>query len=87
MLDEVVQIIRKVVGNPTLNIGPETALIGPAQILDSFGLLELCLQLEDFASGKGFTFDWTSSISMSEKSSYFRSVETLVTELENQASK
>ena len=62
----------------------DTSLIGDAGVLDSLGLVELCLQLEDFAAELGFEFDWTSDSSMSQSKSMFRSVASLEEEFERQ---
>lgn len=65
-------------------ISSTSSLIGEDSILDSMGLVELCLRLEDRASELGFTFDWTSEDAMSRGRSFFRSVGALQVEFDRQ---
>lgn len=67
-----------------LVISSKSSLIGEDSILDSMGLVELCLRLEDRASELGFTFDWTSEDAMSRGRSFFRSVGALQEEFDSQ---
>jgi hypothetical protein len=84
---EVLAILNSVLPKNSKQALLESELIGQNQILDSFGLLEFCIRLEDYSQTKGFLFDWTSNISMSLEKSYFRTVETLIQELKRQAQK
>jgi acyl carrier protein len=67
-----------------LEISDESPLIGDNSVLDSMGLVELCLRLEDRASELGFIFDWTSEDAMSKSRSFFRSVGDLQAEFDRQ---
>jgi len=64
----------------------ESQLMGGDSPIDSFSLVEICVQLEDLASEVGFEFDWTSDNAMSQSRSIFHSVESLQTEFLRQFS-
>jgi acyl carrier protein len=66
------------------NIDENTVLIGSEGVIDSLGLVELCLRIEDAALVEGFEFDWTSDKAMSRNTSIFRTVGTLAEELKRQ---
>ena len=70
-----------------LKVNCTTALIGSQRALDSMGLVQLCLALEDKASDLGFDFDWTSNDAMSKSKGMYRSVEALAAEFFAQYSK
>ena len=59
-------------------------LMGQDGLIDSMGLVELCLVLEDYALELNFEFDWASEKAMSSTKSIFRSVETLAAEFKRQ---
>ena len=59
-------------------------LMGQGGLIDSMGLVELCLILEDYALDLNFEFDWASEKAMSSTKSIFRSVETLAAEFKRQ---
>lgn len=69
-----------------LEISPDTPLIGDGKVLDSMGLVELCLRLEDRAMELGFSFDWTSETAMSKSRSMFRTAGALQEEFNRQKS-
>ena len=71
--DEVVALVN----DKSLDVSMETQLIGDGSVLDSLGLVELCLRLEDRASELGFEFDWTSESAMSTTKGMFRTVGSL----------
>lgn len=77
MADFVISLIRTILRDDPVAITPETALVGAGRVLDSLGLVELCLALEDKAAEIGFEFDWTSDDAMSRSRSIFLSVQTL----------
>ncbi len=60
-------------------------LIGGESLLDSMGLVEVCLALEDIADEHGFEFDWTSETALSKSQSMFRTVATLSEEFVKQS--
>jgi acyl carrier protein len=68
-------------------IDENTVLIGSDGVIDSLGLVELCLRIEDAAIADGFEFDWTSDKAMSRNTGIFRTVGTLSEELKRQKSK
>jgi len=63
----------------------EMQLIGGDSLLDSMKLIELCLELENFADENGFEFDWTSEAAMSKSRSMFRTVISLAEEFSAQS--
>jgi len=86
MLELVIRELRPLLKDQTLHIDESTILIGVQGIIDSLGLVELCLRIEDAASADGFQFDWTSEKAMSRNTSIFRSVGSLSEELAKQKS-
>ena len=84
MYEIIENIIDSLRIDKTVNLNPETTLIGSNRVLDSLLLVELCLKLEDLASEHSFVFDWTSSEAMSKSSSMFRNIGSLVLEFEKQ---
>jgi acyl carrier protein len=84
MIDLVIEQVRELLKDKNQPITGETALIGDSKILDSLGLVELCLRLEDEATDLGFEFDWTSETAMSRNRSMFKTVSALADELKMQ---
>ena len=60
-----------------VEVDAESKLIGDGGVIDSMGIVELCLYLEDKAVDMGFEFDWTSDSAMSNSRSIFSTVSTL----------
>ena len=85
MENVVVQEVSALLREESAKISAETQLIGEAGVLDSLGLVELCLRLEDRAAEFGFEFDWTSDAAMSRSRGMFRSVESLQAEFLRQS--
>lgn len=84
-MDQVVlEEVRGYVEDQTVAITNDTPLIGDGRVLDSMGLVELCLRLEDKARDLGFEFDWTSEEAMSRSRGMFRSVGALQDEFSRQ---
>jgi hypothetical protein len=71
------ECVIKILNNSTIEVTPDTALVGSDSVLDSLGLVELCLMLEDIAKEAGGEFDWTSDAAMSNSRSIFRSISSL----------
>ena len=67
------------------SLSPESILIGPEKIIDSLGLVQLCVRLEDLSEEFGFNFDWTSEVAMSRSQSMFRTLQSLIDEFNFQA--
>lgn len=82
--DIVMQEVQYCIKDQTIHVTVDTALIGDSRVLDSMGLVELCLRLEDRASELGFEFDWTSEAAMSRSRGMFRSIGTLQDEFSRQ---
>ena len=82
--NEVFDAIKALIEGNSQVIADDTPLIGSGSLLDSMKLVELCLTLEDKATGLGFEFDWTSDAAMSNSRSMFRTAGSLVTEFTNQ---
>lgn len=84
MGNDVVEEIIAGLPHVKLEVLPDTPLIGDGKVLDSMGLVELCLRLEDRAMRLGFAFDWTSETAMSKSRSMFRTVGALQEEFDRQ---
>ncbi len=80
--DSVVGFLLKEVsaisGVPVSNLSESTPLIGGQTVLNSRGLVELLVALEEFSEEKlHVQFDWTSDSAMSTKRSVYRTVGSL----------
>lgn len=84
MKDYIIRELRVILKDQFMEIEESTHLIGTSGIIDSLGLVELCLRLEDVCLNEGFEFDWTSDAAMSRNTSIFRTVGSLSEELERQ---
>ena len=74
------EVLSTVLGSSKGALTLESMLMGGESPVDSFSLVEICVQLEDLAVEAGFEFDWTSDSAMSHSRSVFHSVESLQTE-------
>ena len=83
----IIQVIKKILNKSENNfeISKDMPLIGSGSPLDSMKIVELCIELEDFAEENGFDFDWTSEKAMSKSLSMFSTVESLAKELLKQS--
>ncbi len=83
----IIQVIKKILSRSenSSEINKNMPLIGSGSPLDSMKLVELCIELEDFAEEKGFDFDWTSEKAMSKSLSMFSTVDSLAKELFKQS--
>lgn len=84
MKDYVIGELRVILKDQFMEIDESTHLIGASGVIDSLGLVELCLRLEDVCLKEGFEFDWTSDTAMSRNISIFRTVGSISVELERQ---
>lgn len=87
-LDEAKLIIIKVVESALegkVAVSEDMQLIGGNALLDSHGLVEACLELEDIADEHGFEFIWNSEAAMSTSRSMFRTVTSLAEEFSSQS--
>lgn len=73
---EIFKAIKSLV-KENIEITEDTNLLGDGRVIDSLGLVELCLKLEDIAIDMGFEFDWTSATMMSKNRSTFRTAGTV----------
>lgn len=58
-------------------VGKDTPIVGDNSPIDSMGLVQVCLSLEEKAEELEFEFNWTDGSAMSKSKSIFRSVDTL----------
>ena len=86
ILNRVCSMLAEVAELDRSEVSVETALIGPDAVIDSHGLIELLIEIEDYAESElGFDFDWSSESTFSRNRSAFRRVGTLVEYLAAQA--
>jgi hypothetical protein len=72
------QEVSAISGVPVSKLSESTALIGGETVLNSRGLVELLVALEEFSEDKlHVQFDWTSDSAMSTKRSVYRTVGSL----------
>ncbi len=79
LIDVIISVIEEEV-----DIDPQSSLIGGDSLIDSMGLVQICLALEEMSHSEGFLFDWTSEKAMSSLNSIFKTPETLVKEYNRQ---
>ena len=84
--EEVIDIVISVSENNVnkKSFTSNSSLIGPDSHIDSMGLIQLCIALEDKATLMDFQFDWTSEKAMSTMTSIFRTPESLAQEFNRQ---
>ena len=78
--ERVFEEIKNVSEDKESIINKTTPLIGDEATIDSVDLVEMCLELEDFAVELGFEFDWTSEKAMSATNSIFKDAGSLSNE-------
>ena len=84
MTEQIIEIIRDVSGDEPMDVSEDSSLVGERGVLDSMGLVQVCLRLEELADDQVFSFDWTSEAAMSRSRSIFRSVKSLADEFTRQ---
>lgn len=73
-----VQEVSAISGVPASNLSELTPLLGGRTVLNSRGLVELLVALEEFSEDKlHVQFDWTSDSAMSANRSVYRTVGSL----------
>jgi acyl carrier protein len=82
--NDILRIIQSITEIEISELTEKTPLLGDSAILDSMSLVELCVNLEDYANENGFKFDWTSNSTMSNTRSMFRNIGTLLEEFSSQ---
>jgi hypothetical protein len=74
----IVQEVSAISGVPAGTLSEATPLIGGGTVLNSRGLVELLIALEEFSEEKLHVhFDWTSDSAMSTSRSVYRTVASL----------
>ncbi len=82
--EELIDVIKNVM-EEDIDINPQSSLIGGSSSIDSMGLVQICLALEERSQSEGFSFDWTSEKAMSSLNSIFKTAETLAEEYNRQS--
>ena len=85
VISVITEILEEAELDDDIQVTEEMELIGGESLLDSMGLVSVCLALEDFADEHGFEFDWTSDAAMSKSRSMFRNITALAEEFANQS--
>ena len=75
----IINIVKELVEDYTIDIDENTPLIGENSLLDSMNIVNLCIRLEDIANDQNFNFDWSGE-TMSKSKSMFRTVGSLAEE-------
>ena len=83
-IEEVLDIIKASIEDDDIEINANSNLVGGNSMMDSMGLVQTCIALEDKSQEHGFNFDWTSEKAMSTMSSVFRSPSSLAQEYNRQ---
>lgn len=83
MDDIIIKEIKEISENKNLEINKKTPLVGDTSVLDSMGLVNLCIRLEEIAEDQGFQFDWSGE-TLSKSKSMFLNIETLSKEFLSQ---
>ncbi len=81
--EEILDIIKASIDDD-IEINANSNLVGGNSMLDSMGLVQTCIALEDKSQEHGFSFDWTSEKAMSTMSSVFRTPSSLAQEYNRQ---
>ena len=83
LCEELIHVIKDLLEDD-IDINPQSSLIGGNSSIDSMGLVQICLALEERSQSEGFSFDWTSEKAMSSLNSIFKTAETLTEEYNRQ---
>ena len=81
--EELIDLI-KIALDEEIDINPQSSLIGGDSLIDSMGLVQICLALEERSQSDGFSFDWASEKAMSSLNSIFKTAQTLTEEYNRQ---
>lgn len=82
--EEILEIIKGSIDSDNIQMSVDSHLIGSNSMVDSMGLVQTCIALEDKSQEDGFNFDWTSEKAMSTMSSVFKSPSSLAYEYNRQ---
>lgn len=80
-----IQLINSLL-DEDLQLEANSSLIGGSSLIDSMGLVQICLALEERSLLDDFEFDWTSEKAMSSLNSIFKTPKTLTDEYNRQHS-
>ena len=78
MNDTIINIVKELVEDDTIDIDENTPLIGENSLLDSMNIVNLCIRLR-YCKWSNFNFDWSGE-TMSKSKSMFRTVGSLAEE-------
>jgi acyl carrier protein len=81
--ENIIALIHQLSEEP-LYLSADSSLVGGEAVIDSMGLVQLCLALEEKASENGFDFDWTSEKAMSAMHSIFKTPKAIADEFNRQ---
>ena len=81
--EDLIDVINDII-EEDISINRQSPLIGGDSSIDSMGLVQICLALEERSQSEGFSFDWTSEKAMSSLNSIFKTAETLTEEYNRQ---
>ena len=84
--EDIINILKNVceTSEVLIELNEDSVLVGGNSNIDSMGLVQLCIALEEKAFDLGFEFDWTSEKAMSSMNSVFRSPKSLSQEFNRQ---
>jgi hypothetical protein len=74
------EIILKTIDDNEISLNGTSRLLGINSPVDSMKLVEICINLENYAETLDFQFDWTSANAMSKSKSIFRTIDSLIEE-------
>ena len=81
--ESLISLIQEIL-EEELILQKDSPLIGGDSIIDSMGLIQICLALEERSLQDNFEFDWTSEKAMSSLNSIFKTPGTLAEEYNRQ---
>lgn len=73
------EILQQGAADPSVEIGPETVIVGPNAVVDSIGVVSLIVEIEQrLETDFGIAITLANERAMSQRNSPFRTVSTLV---------
>jgi acyl carrier protein len=85
-IDFLIELIKKMYKERVVQVTPESDLTGENGILDSLGVIEVGVALEDYSRAQNFSFKWNLEEIFSEKKNIFKNIKTLADEFDKQQS-
>ena len=77
ILELVINTVKEVVDDDSIQVINETVLLGNSAVVDSMGLVNLIVDIESALSEKGIEVTLTSEKAMSQRNSPFRTIQSL----------